>query len=60
MEDIGLSIYTKFTRLKSNVEVHYNFSLFYDQNVYYREVFDIECEYKGSSLRRYEWFLEKD
>ena len=53
MGDIGLSIYTKFTRLKSNVEVHYNFSLFYDQNVYYREVFDIECEYKGSSLRRY-------
>ena len=53
MGDIGLSIYTEISCLKNNVEVHYNFFLFHDQNVYYREVFEIECEYKGSSLRRY-------
>ena len=31
MGDIGLSIYSKFMRLKSSREVHYNFSLVHDQ-----------------------------
>ena len=52
MEDIGLSIFSNLG-LKSNVEVHYSFSIVHDQTLYFREVFDIEREHKGSSLRLY-------
>ena len=37
MRDIGLSIYSKFMCLKSNVEVQYNFSLVHDQNFLFQQ-----------------------
>ena len=38
MGDIGLSIYSKFMCLKSNVEVLYNFSLVHDQNFLFEQI----------------------
>jgi len=37
MGDIGLSIYSKFMCLKSNVEEHFNFSLVQDQNFLFQQ-----------------------
>jgi len=53
MGDISLSIYSKFMCLKSNVEVHLNFSLARDQNVLFQQVFAIGCEQRDNPLRRY-------
>ena len=41
MGHIGLSIYSKFMCLKSNVGGHYNFSLVHDQNLFVSEKYSI-------------------
>ena len=51
MGDIGLSIYSKFMCLESNVEVRYNFSLVHDQNVLFQQSICHRMRVEGQSFK---------